>query len=234
MSAPSIPTHEGIHVYAAVLDVLGYRARLAQDRNSGTPQFKTLLQNAMAVLNQVNEAECGFQVISDTIFLTWFAQSTFKSFLETNKRLFVAFLEQGLFLRGGITYSQHFKSGYVTYSYAFAGAYDLESKSAIYPRIVIDENIIELFQNSEGSLDFTDLVKSKLILRVNGTCFLNIIDDENWSTLRDKAAALFENDRAALAGNESAFAKHVWFENYLFQSKCALGERYIPKPSLVK
>jgi len=164
MTVPVQASQDGIYVYAAVLDVLGYRTRLAQDRESGVPHFKILLQNALRVLDQINEAQCAFQVISDTVFLTWPAQGTLTEFLLINKRLFVAFLEQGLFLRGGITYSQHFKSGPVTYSYAVATAYDLESQRAIYPRIVIDENVVRMFQNPESGLDLKGLANSNLII----------------------------------------------------------------------
>lgn len=227
--APAAP--EGVYVYSAVLDVLGYRTRLEKDRTSGRAEFKVSLQQALSVLAEINDAECRYEAISDTIFLTWPNQHTFVDFLRLNKRLFISFLSYGLFLRGGMTYSRHFRSGNVTYSFAIATAYELESTRAVHPRIVIDKNIILMFKNPEAGLDYKGLVQSGLIMEANGTYFLDVIDDTNWNTLYAAAAALFSNDAAQLTENENAFAKHVWFENYLFQSRHRRKrKRYVPLP----
>jgi hypothetical protein len=223
---------EGVYVYCAVLDVLGYRTRLEQDRTSGRADFKASLQQALSVLSEINDAQCRHEAISDTIFLTWPNQPTFVDFLQLNKRLFVSFLKHGLFLRGGITYSRHFRSGNVTYSFAIATAYELESKSAVHPRIVIDKNIVLMFENPGAALDYAGLVGSSLIVEANGTYFLNVIDQTNWTELYEAARNLFVHDAAQIAENEQAFAKHVWFENYLFHTAGRhRKKRYIPPPT---
>jgi len=239
--SPVIPsasaTGSEAHVYCAVLDVLGYRNLLEKDRKSGKREFKDLLQRALSILSNINQVQCQYEAISDTIFLVWPDRASLVDFLQWNKRLFVSFLENGLFLRGGITYSQHFRSGHVTYSFAIARSYELESQQAIYPRIVIDKNIIEMFQGGDDNLPGSDaLLSSKLILRQNGTYFLNVIDEENWPVLYKAASALYKESSAELAEQESAFAKHVWFENLLFQSRFCPEEtdRYIPLPTLLK
>jgi hypothetical protein len=225
---------EGLYVYSAVLDVLGYRTRLGKDRKSGRADFKTDLQKALSALSEINDAECRHEAISDTIFLTWPNQQSFVTFLKLNKKLFVSFLKNGLFLRGGITYSRHFRSGNVTYSFAIATAYELESKRAIHPRIVIDENIIETFRGSDGALDYQGLADSGLITKANGTYFLHVIDKDNWNDLYNAAAELFKQDSCDLVNDEKAYAKHVWFENYLFQfSPNRHKKRYIPKATLL-
>ena len=58
------------YVYAALLDVLGYRQRLQQDLRGGTLSFKDSLQRAMQALADVNEADYSYQAISDTVILT--------------------------------------------------------------------------------------------------------------------------------------------------------------------
>jgi hypothetical protein len=119
----------------------------------------------------------------------------------------------------------------VTYSFAISGAYELESKRAVHPRIVIDKNIILMFKNPEAGLDYSSLVQSGLVIDTNGTFFLNVIDDTNWVTLYDAASKLFMSDSPQILEDEQAFAKHVWFENHLFQSMHRRRrKRYIPSP----
>ena len=126
------------YVYVALLDVLAYRGRLQADRDSGTLSFKDDLQRAMTVLGDINEADFQYQAISDTIIITCPRREGFTDLLGLLKGVFVSFLKEGLLLRGGVAYSQHFKSSHVTYSHAIALAYELESRQAVYPRIVID------------------------------------------------------------------------------------------------
>jgi len=215
------------YVYAAVVDVLGYCQRLKEDRVMGSLAFKNELQRALQALTDINEAVYSYQAISDTIILTCSNREGLVDFLQVLKEIKLAFLKEGMFIRGGVAYSQHFKSNYVTYSHAVARAHEIESIIALYPRIVIDHNIVHMF---EASGEISELVKSDLISVLNGAYFLNILDRENWSDVYHWARSLYEHDREVLLRNEVEFAKHTWFENYIFASdhldpRC---ERYIP------
>jgi hypothetical protein len=215
------------YVYAAILDVLGYRQRLDADRQMGTLGFKDDLQAALQVLTEVNEAEVAYQAISDTVILTCPKRETFLDFLKVIKNVQIAFLRRKLFVRGGLTYAQHFKSTHVTYSHALSSAYEIEKGLAIYPRIVVDHNIIEMFRDA-GELQ--PIVDSMLVCVCNGTFFVNIIDDHNWQEIYDYGRQLFLHDVSVLFRKEPEFSKHVWFENYLFGSPFNpfTSDRYIP------
>lgn len=215
------------YVYAAVVDVLGYSQRLTEDREKGTLDFKDELQRALQALGNVNEAVYSHQAISDTVILTCSNREGLIDFLQVLKEIKLAFLREGMFIRGGLAYSQHFKSNYVTYSYAITRAHEIESKTALYPRIVIDHNIIHMF---EASGEIAELADSNLISVLNGAYFLNVLDETNWEDVYRWARKLYEHDREVLLRNEEEFAKHVWFENYIFASKYAdrATERYMP------
>lgn len=214
------------YAYVALLDVLGYRFRLAEDRKSGGLSFKDSLQNALRVFETVNEADFHYQAISDTILVSCSHRGMFPEFLEVVRRVFVAFLEDGMFLRGGVTFEKHFKSANLTYSHAVARAYEIESARATYPRIVVDENILAMLHES-GELD--KLLALKLLLHANGTVFLNVADERNWAQLYEWGRAMFNAQQSALLGRESEFAKHVWFERYLMEHPCRVEghTRYI-------
>ncbi len=203
------------YIYTALIDVLSYRYRLQQDIESGDFSFKNDLEAALSVFDSVNSAVFGVQAISDTIILTCSTHENFEEFLAILKTVSVAFLQRGLYVRGGVAYSRHFQSGRLTYSHAVARAYEIENKNAIYPRILLDKNIVEMYKSGTG---LPNIFQKNLLAEQNGNFFINILDQENWKTIYSRAAALYEKDRPSLVNNESAFAKHNWFENYLFSS----------------
>lgn len=215
------------YVYAAILDVLGYRQRLAEDRKTDTLAFKDALHSALQELTTINEANYNYQAISDTVIITCSNRDEFVAFLKVLKKIMPAFLREGLFIRGGLAYSKHFKSSNITYSYAIALAHELEQKIAIYPRIVVDKNIIQMFQGTE---ELNTIIESDLICVQNGVYFLNILDEDNWAQVYNWAKNLYHHDEKELIEKENEFSKHAWFENYLFSSTFIDHdfERYVP------
>jgi len=213
------------YAYVALLDVLGYRKFLEQDRQAGTLDFKDRLQAAMAVLAQVNEGEYPYQAISDTIIITCADRSSFIEFCGVVKTVYIAFLKQGLLVRGGISYAQHFKSGSITYSHAVAASYALESANAIVPRVMIADDVIDL----QSSLD-VDVTPAGLIASQNGAFYLDVIDQENCAEFYILAKTLYGREQTSLIGNESGFMKHLWLEYYVTThrfAKSSQRKRYI-------
>ncbi len=200
------------YVYVALLDVLAYRVRLSADRKSGKLSFKDDLIHAMEVFNQVNEADFQYQAISDTIIVSCAQRDRFTELLTLLKNVYVSFLEHNLLVRGGVAYSQHFKSSHVTYSHALALAYELESSKAVFPRIVIDKNIIEMLDQLELDADYRTMIAEQ-----NGIHFINVADDSNWERLYQSAMQIYKRDALALREAEGPFQKHVWLQNFLLQ-----------------
>lgn len=218
--------------YVALLDVLAYREYLARDTDSGRLDFKNAMSQALAVFQNVNQNDFGHTAISDTIIVTCSKQDEVIAFMRLLKRVQISFLKCGLFLRGAAVYARHFQSGNLTYSPALTRAYKLEQEAAIYPRIMIDQNILEMFYTSNQQ---QKLISSGLIAEWNGMFFLNALDSKSWKVVYCAAKNLFQRDVNGMIGHEPAFAKHVWFENFIFASKHAPpgAKRYIPKLKLL-
>lgn len=210
------------HLYTALIDVLSYRYRLDRDIQTGNEDFRQDLEQALSVFDGINTSVFGVQAISDTIILTCNSHERIDEFFEIIKKVFFSFMAKSLFIRGGVAYSKHFESGRITYSHAVAKAYELESKSSIYPRIVVDENIVRMHQSSEKLSGFLD---NKSVLVQNGIYFLDILDQNNWDEAYTCAKLIYEQDRETILKNENAFLKHAWFETYLFSSNYAGSER---------
>jgi len=56
-------------------------------------------------------------------------------------------MTKGFFLRGGISTGSYFADDNMIFSKGLVNAYQLESKKAIYPRVIIDKNIVVRIQN---------------------------------------------------------------------------------------
>lgn len=220
------------YIYTALIDVLAYRYRLEQDQKNGELTFKEDLQGALSIFDEINGAVFGVQAISDTIIITCNSHDNFIEFLGVLKSVFIAFLDKGLFIRGGVAYSRHFENGRLTYSHAVARAHELEDKNAIYPRIIIDENIVGMYSSSA---ELSDLVGQSLLVKQNGVFFLNVVDAKNWEELYQMTTQIYQRDRGKIIKKEKAFSKHSWFENYLFAMKKQGVEkdRYIEQMEIV-
>lgn len=221
------------YVLAALLDVIGYRNRLERDRESGRLDFKDALQRAMNVLSDVNEADYAYQAISDTIIITSVNVTDLAGLLSVLKNVQLSFLREGLLVRGGVAYERHFKSNTITYSHALALAYQIQIDVAVYPRVVVDHNVIEMQRANTDA--WLQLSSSALVCVWNGVYFLNILDQKNWPDVYNWAKSVYEAEEKTLVGKEKEFMKHAWLEHYLFGSPFAKEghERYIPSPGLL-
>lgn len=81
-------------------------------------------------------------------------------------------IEKGFLCRGGVASGKlHHKKG-ILFGDSFVKAYELESKQAIYPRIILDDRTLELINESKNSpSDFEELIKSDK----DGCVFLNVL-----------------------------------------------------------
>lgn len=215
------------YTFVALLDVLGYRSKIDADRNNASEGFKTKLEAALTVLSGLNETEISYQAISDTIIIANHPSAPFCELLRTLKRVHLAFLQQGLFLRGGVAFAPHFKSGPITYSHALPIAYQLEQKQAIYPRVVIDTNIIQMISPDEKLSEEIETIRDERLICVeNGVYFLNVaegVSDEYY----DLAKAIYNEEESSLHGHEHELAKHRWLEGYISTISPEVRERYI-------
>lgn len=203
------------YTFVSLLDVLGYKNKINDDRQNGKEEFKQKLESALSVLNGINETEISYQAISDTIIVSTHPSTPFPDLLRTLARVHRSFLKNGLFIRGGISFAPHFKSGSITYSHALPIAYEIEQKQAIYPRIVIDKNIIEMMKHGEKlEAAMTEIKDGKLICRENGIFFLNIVGDSS-AECYSLAKEIYNSEKSFLEGNEHELAKHRWLQNFI-------------------
>lgn len=205
--------------YVALLDILGYKELLKADVQAGTQIFKDRMTRAFRTFETINHSRYHYKAISDSIFITCNERAAAKDFLSIVRDVYVSFLAEGLLIRGGVSFGQHFETQSITYSPVLAKAYLLESEVAEFPRIIIDSNVYDMFP---------ELKDDGIILRTGDHWFLNIATENNfekvWLAAKDTCLA----SKSIIQKSERVRIKHRWLQEFLIEVACKLC---LAKPS---
>jgi hypothetical protein len=208
--------------YIAFLDILGYKNLLDHDIKNGTQIFKEKMIEAFRVLDNVNQAKFAHKVISDSIFISCSDREAAPELVAILRNVFVAFLEKGLLIRGGVSYGEHFQNQTITYSPALTKAYLLESTIAEFPRIMVDPNIVDMFP---------ELKNTREVLKTGDNWYLNIANKENYDDVCRFAFSTYQSNINEINGSEKVRIKHRWLQDFLCEISSVIGldpkERYI-------
>ncbi len=146
--------------YCAFLDILGYKEKsdnfFAGEYNL-QGRFQRAIENSLKIIelvkisNFVNLSKLKIEFFSDSIILTHPVNENkidaLHNILHFSSVLIANLTFEELFVRGGIAKGKHISktSEYFSFlsSKALEKAYLLESKKAIYPRVVIDKDVLE-------------------------------------------------------------------------------------------
>jgi hypothetical protein len=133
--------------FVAFLDVLGFSEMVRADTENESQDYLARLfrchQSAANIFS--DHPDCAITQFSDSIVVSkpynagafqWFA----KRVAEYQRLL----LDEGLLCRGGVAVNKHFSNGSFTFSAGLIVAYQVESKSARYPRVVISRDVLDL------------------------------------------------------------------------------------------
>lgn len=210
------------HAYVAYLDILGYKELLDADVRAGTQIFKDRMTRAFRTFEAINTSRHHYKAISDSIFISCTDQSAAKEFLCIVRDIYIAFLSEGLLIRGGVSYGQHFENQSTTYSPALTKAYLLESEVAEFPRVVVDSNIFDMFP---------ELIDDGLILRTGKHWFLNIATKDTFDDIWNAAKDVFNSSLTLVNKNERVRIKHRWLQDFLIEISDKFGLTP-PKPYL--
>jgi len=138
-------------------------------------------------------------------------------------------------VRGGITYGQLLVSADVVIGIALSRAYEIETKEAIYPRIVVDEAIIDKLTNSrEPDPCFKHIALDHLCRDFDGRQYVKQYDDftrgdnshavnlehphhDSYIKKLNKYEAVFNEmvENARKKCDYSVLQKYVWWAKYM-------------------
>jgi hypothetical protein len=166
----------------AYLDILGVASRMSQDKESQIlplNKLHNLYKFTMELTNKTNGIRflrgIDFKIFSDNIVITK------KLSLNSSERILDIFSvlncvshfqissvgdSVGWLVRGGITIGELFINNTMVWGSALLRAYELEKNIAIYPRVVIDLNILPELKCNKEIADY-------LLLDFDAVSFLN-------------------------------------------------------------
>lgn len=163
-------------------DVLGFKQMIKKyDLDSSSSilfEFKDAYQQAIHAIKKNRQEYASdkikFQMFSDNICISMpyedHQESLFDSFLKVSilASIFQFFLlQKGFFIRGGIAKGSYFSDENMIFSNALVNAYELESKKAIYPRIIVQEELVRTLKFKNDKINFL------LISDWENTVFIN-------------------------------------------------------------
>ncbi len=169
------------------LDILGFK-KYVEESVSDNSKLKTIL-NVINILNKYkSDKENDTGIVHDSIIVSQFSDSIVISFLITEKdqlvlalydlqEMIFELLELDVLLRGGIAYGKLIHTNKILFGPALHEAYNLESKIAIYPRIIISKRLINEYlkqNNEEFSRNFeSNHIENLLIKCDDGYFFID-------------------------------------------------------------
>ncbi len=126
---------------------------------------------------------------------------------------------KGFFVRGGWAVGNLFMNRNTVFGAALLDAYDIESKVAKFPRIVLSEKMKDLVFKHMARYSDSPPQCFHLLVDEKGILFTNylseaIVDGEvQWHELRRHAHLIAER-LAKFVGNEAVYAKYLWLAGY--------------------
>lgn len=146
--------------FVVFLDVLGFKNMVKNDRPK-IKKYLDIVYEEIEKLQKIDDKnEIKSIVISDSIILSVDAKDDAHQNINifSNLCLFVAFVQEALslnniWLRGAISYGDTFfdETRKQIVGDGYINAYLLESSHAIYPRVIIDNRIIKILEQSSST-----------------------------------------------------------------------------------
>ncbi len=195
----------------AFIDLLGFSSMVQHDCEtpSGEQQYIESLYEAHNRTKQLSKDFKGLQVtqFSDSAVLAIpYSEENFTKLLNIVSDFQFELLKYGILCRGGISYGKHFGTGDFLFSKALIDAYNLESKIASTPRIIVSKELLDLvYPLSE--LD----PKNHLLKENDGLFFVDYFKERNQEESWELLSKTLEQ---GLSTNPSIRSKQLWLIDY--------------------
>lgn len=253
----------------AFLDVLGFKTILndfekeAKDNrfeflddeddneifvSSRANDFINTFKNA---IGKLDSNKYRYYLFSDNICITSINDTTASDLQDlflVITDLYFEFAQKGYFLRGGIDYGLFIDEKKIAVGNPLANAYELETKKAIYPRIILSDSLVAEFQsyNTAGKKIYDYIYSDVLIKESCEIKYLNVFLQVFQSDYREDREDFFKIYNEVIVSNlsrnitnEIVYVKYKWLADQfnefidLFTTKLAyLDENFNPEEEM--
>jgi hypothetical protein len=152
--------------YLAFIDVLGFSKMVEHDCN-GPGDNQKFFEKLLAINKTITSLQSdGYKIESiqfsdSTIIFTKFDKNKLKPFVEVVRKYQQLLFHEGLLCRGAISHGKHYHENGFIFSQALVDAYRLEQGAAIYPRIIVSNDLIDLLLPGKNVVEELGLLRSK-------------------------------------------------------------------------
>ncbi|MBX9753463.1 MAG: hypothetical protein K2X80_01820 [Pseudomonadaceae bacterium] len=209
--------------YVAFLDILGFKSIVENEAKHGTGEYLGKLFKCHQKCTEIFKSDPQLTIIqfSDSIVISRpYEASEFRRFVTSIATYQRYLLDENLLCRGGVAVNKHFTSGTFTFSSGLIDAYNLESTTARFPRVVISPDVIDLIFSGEK-------LPVELIEEDDGVFFIDYIGITKNERPIILARAVEDIIESLLVGDSSSVReKGIWLANY---SDALLGTSFTPR-----
>src|ERR1700738_4046376 len=145
------------------IDILGFRDLVARMIAGETDLLQTILSafNAIERIERQMYTEVG-RVMTPTKEMTFFSDCIAISDVEGNffsvvlppRSLHLHFLLGGILTRGAIAQGPTYHNNHIIFGEGLNRAYELERRAAVYPRIIVKDEIRQRLENADAEIPF--------------------------------------------------------------------------------
>lgn len=218
----------------AFIDLLGFKE--INENPDAKPTIHDLLttnNQFVDIINTINNEhalDCEIRIFSDSVYFSYSIENIYKLIIDL-KEISYKVATKGFFFRGAITVGNIYDSGKTMYGPAIIEAYNLESKIATYPRIIIDD---DTFNNFIRTNKYFDKIRTRNLIAkdFDGNYFINflsrtnteIINPQELSEIRYYIKKLYVTNK----NKPNILMKYLWLINY-FNYTIEQTKKYFPK-----
>lgn len=194
--------------FVAFIDILGFKGIVEKERSSGYSGEQ--LNKLLACHSECEKIfkEHGLDIVqfSDSIVISKnYEKEAFHEFVSSVSDYQKYLMQQGFLCRGGVAVNKHYSLSSFIFSPALIEAYRVESEKAIYPRVVVSEDVIDLVFPEKN-------YPPTLCKEYDGLFFINFLYGETNTTI-GKVVSRIVND-CLNSKNYSVIQKGIWLANY--------------------
>ncbi|MCP3775217.1 hypothetical protein NLX71_18255 [Paenibacillus sp. MZ04-78.2] len=199
--------------FVAFIDLLGFSSMVKKDLEApdGTNKYMEELFRVHQETIQLAGGVINLDVVqfSDSVILaTEFKKENFNEFLWLITKYQFTLFSRGILSRGGVAYGKHYYNNGFLYSLGLIEAYNIESKIAKNPRVIVSSDLLELLYENEEAMVTSKL---PLIKENDGLLFLDYLSfcEDGIELFLDTITRGLEN------GDPKVREKYNWLSDYI-------------------
>ena len=213
----------------AFVDILGFSS-MVSNSSSNTEEYEKI-KHALDTINRVkkqsDETNAKVTTFSDSIVISYSVSDRDPLFyiIIDLIHLQLELLQQGVLVRGGIAKGQVRHTQEMVFGPAMVAAYELESKYAVYPRIIVEKELVdwekENYRNQiyGAEYDINDLESLLKRDEYNDIYYIDILRQRQELDYYEYFEELLHSVNSIIRDglnnkNKAVKMKYVWLKNY--------------------